>query len=165
MKIPSLLIWRRKMIHLKLIEEILFLAEKGSGGYDAEETKREKELIGEFQKYIQGIKKTMNEEENHFMRKRIKEKVTEMNGCKLIELVADIDIVEYAYNNNVNLVDEIFDMVKNGELVEVEYILPHLSYKIKSFILPSGTDVSLGNEQELIRRLNKQIEEMKKERY
>lgn len=37
----------------------------------------------------------------------------------------------------------IFDMISEGELVEVEYELPLMTYRTKSFILPRGTSINI----------------------
>lgn len=39
-----------------------------------------------------------------------------------------------------NIIDE---LVRSGDLVEVEYVLPNISYRSKSFLLPGGTRVRL----------------------
>lgn len=39
----------------------------------------------------------------------------------------------------------ILEMVDEGELVEVDYVLPNLNYRIKSFLLPKGTEVRCAN--------------------
>jgi hypothetical protein len=64
--------------------------------------------------------------------------VTRMQGCKATELASDESLVPLPINDFPGLLEE---MIKEGRLVEIEYILPHLSYRIKSFLLPPGTEV------------------------
>lgn len=165
MKIHSQHTWRSKMMHLELIEEVLYLAEKGTGSGPAEQSVEEKKITEKFLNYIENVKKAINLKADHFLRNKIKQRVIDKQGCKITELAAEIDLVEEAYNNNINFVNEIYDMIRDGELVEVEYVLKSLNYRIKSFILPADTEVRLGNEYELIRKLQDQIAEYKREQY
>ena len=153
------------MTHLELIEEVLYLAEKGTGSGPAEQSVEEKKITGKFEDYIAGVKKAMNQKSDYFLRNKIKQKVKDMQGCKITELVAEIDLVEEAYNSSINLADEVYAMIKDGELIEVEYILSHLAFRIKSYLFPADTEVRLGNEQELRTSLRKEIKELRSERY
>ncbi|MCH8860496.1 MAG: hypothetical protein IH843_05095 [Thaumarchaeota archaeon] len=148
------------MTHLELMEEILHLAEKGTGSGPAE-----KKITEEFLDYIKGVEKGMNQKSDHFLRKKISQRVADKQGCKMTELAAEIDLIEEAHNKNVNFVDEIYGMIRDGELVEVEYILPNIDYRIKSYLFPDGTDVKIGNEHKLIASLRGQIAEYKREQY
>jgi hypothetical protein len=40
-------------------------------------------------------------------------------------------------------VDLIYELIQKGELVEVEYVLPQLNYRAKSFLLPKGATVNV----------------------
>lgn len=65
------------------------------------------------------------------------------NGTKATELAAHFGIMltlipNLDTNEFLAVVEE---LIKQGEIVEVEYILPHMPYRIKSFLLPKGTKV------------------------
>lgn len=64
--------------------------------------------------------------------------VEEKQGCKATELAADVRIA----TSGRDLPSAIQRLVFAGDLVEIEYILPKLNFRIKSFLLPKGTEVS-----------------------
>jgi hypothetical protein len=74
------------------------------------------------------------------MKNRIKQIVEERQGLKTTELVALLVTKE---DKSPNLSDTIQaaiqELVHNGEIVELEYVLPNLSYKVKSILFPKGT--------------------------
>ena len=37
------------------------------------------------------------------------------------------------------------ELVQAGEIIEVEYILPYMDYRLKSFYLPRGSEVKVKN--------------------
>lgn len=47
------------------------------------------------------------------------------------------------HKDGFNVIDLIDEMVKAGDLVEVEYILPTMNYRVKSFLLPKGTKINM----------------------
>lgn len=61
------------------------------------------------------------------------------NGCKGTEvpLLVKENIFEIK-DDITNLLEE---MVEEGLIMEVQYVLPHLPNRIKSFYLPKGTEV------------------------
>jgi predicted DNA-binding transcriptional regulator YafY len=64
--------------------------------------------------------------------------VEEHQGLKATELVVKIfDYVTPSESSKV--LDAIQELVENGELVEIEYTLPKMAYRTKSFLLPKGT--------------------------
>lgn len=68
--------------------------------------------------------------------------VAELQGCKSLELIAKLgmnhpDIFNSAYEID----DLICELVKEKKLYEVEYILPNMKYRVKSFLLPGGTEL------------------------
>lgn len=74
--------------------------------------------------------------------------VTNKPGIKATELV--VDVIEYMHKNEMqewdhpeNTIGTINKLVKTGELVEVEYVLPDMDYRAKSLYFPKGTKVSL----------------------
>lgn len=64
--------------------------------------------------------------------------VASKQGCKATELVSIPDIV-MATTKDTDITNLIEQMVADGELVEVEYVLPNLQFRVKSFLLPAGT--------------------------
>ena len=77
--------------------------------------------------------------------------VTSRQGCKATELCVDEIVVkafvEYVAGCSMTreqagtLPDLLEELVKEGNLVEVEYVLPMLDCRIKSFLLPANTKV------------------------
>jgi len=65
----------------------------------------------------------------------IKNIVELKQGLKATELAVELFIYGEEW------IDVMNRMIKEGELVEVEYVLPALSYRAKSFILPADTQV------------------------
>jgi hypothetical protein len=65
------------------------------------------------------------------------------NGKKAVELVTEVNILlsETGSEFPTDLPAIIDQMVKDGELVEIEYVLPDMNYRIKSFYLPKGTEI------------------------
>lgn len=77
------------------------------------------------------------------LRSAIVNAVVEMNGGKELQVLARVlqDSLVADELPHHNFSDLIEDLVASGEIVEVNYILPRFSYKIKSFLLPGGTMV------------------------
>lgn len=71
---------------------------------------------------------------------KLAELVTRLQGCKATELAVKATMEFQCEEAVHNLLDE---MVKDGSIIEVEYILPHADVKIKSFYLPKGTRVDI----------------------
>ena len=67
--------------------------------------------------------------------------VTQKQGCKATELMGERAVVQAMLDANSDTITAIEDLVKSGELVEIEYILPTIPYRIKSFLLPRGSSV------------------------
>lgn len=66
-------------------------------------------------------------------------RVTELQGCKITSLVVDLTD---QFSDEIRQVSEIVDrLIAEKKLVEVEYVLPALSYRAKSFLLPAGSSV------------------------
>lgn len=85
------------------------------------------------------------------------------NGIKAVELAAlvaraqaeDIDIYtetrefevsrqipvkKYSQAPFLNVVN---DLIGSGDIVELEYVLPHMDYRVKSFYMPRGTNLNV----------------------
>lgn len=78
------------------------------------------------------------------LREAIIQIVTDKQGCKATELAP---LIAEGYPDLVceldKVVETIESLVASGELVEVEYILPQMTYRIKSMLFPKGTEVQL----------------------
>jgi len=68
--------------------------------------------------------------------------VNEHQGLKLTELVmhATVAISKLGYREP-DLVKVLNGLISEAKLLEIEYVLPDMDYRIKSFILPAGTKV------------------------
>ena len=81
----------------------------------------------------------MNNEE---VKNRIVEIVTEKQGCKATEL-------SYGLSGEVILGDckpisELIDeLIEEERIFEIEYVLPKMNYRIKSFLLPAETEIKM----------------------
>lgn len=73
---------------------------------------------------------------------RIVEQVENMQGCKATELAAEVSLISvFAEHRHTDLVEE---AIRSGRLIELEYALPEMSYRMKSFLLPArSTQVAI----------------------
>lgn len=71
--------------------------------------------------------------------------IVERQGLKATELASVPDLVLSGWEVP-ELVDE---LVRDGQLVEVEYVLPYMDWRVKSFLLPPGTKVGVNNHESL----------------
>jgi len=75
--------------------------------------------------------------------------VERTQGCKatqvlcLVENEGDMILLARDYN----VVELIAELVKERKLVEVEYILPAMNYRVKSFLLPALTKVMINSSE------------------
>lgn len=63
--------------------------------------------------------------------------VTEQQGCKMTLLCAQEQLI------GCNIIKTVEELVMEGELVEIEYVLPSMQYRIKSFLLPKNTNLDI----------------------
>lgn len=81
------------------------------------------------------------------LRAQIVNIVVEAQGLKWTDLVVKATKVLVETNpqdfRHINVNDVITSLIEDGELIEIEYVLPALSYRVKSFILPAGTIVEV----------------------
>lgn len=66
-------------------------------------------------------------------------KLTELQGCKATELAAVKEIACCGYPF-IQLLDE---LMRENEIIEIEYVLSEMNYRIKSFLLPKGTEIHI----------------------
>lgn len=82
------------------------------------------------------------------LRELISSIVTHEQGCKGVELVTKV--IVRAHSSGVGAFDSqtvteaLGRMVGQGDLVEVEYVLPEAPHRAKSFFLPKGARAALG---------------------
>ncbi len=63
--------------------------------------------------------------------------VEEKQGCKVTELAADPRVAI----GGINFLTALKHVIDSGLIVEVEYVLSNMDYRIKSFLLPKGTRI------------------------
>ncbi len=64
------------------------------------------------------------------------------NGIKGVEL-ATILATEFIQLEQIEIMGTIEELVEQGEIIEIQYVLPHMDYRIKSFYLPKGTKIEI----------------------
>lgn len=69
--------------------------------------------------------------------------VTQHPGCTAIELVCGIGFGE---NFAVDVPVLLEKLVDDGSMIEVEYILPTMSYRVKSILFPKGSDIEFSKD-------------------
>jgi len=67
------------------------------------------------------------------------EKVAFYQGIKAVQLVADLtpDLIDF----DIPLLLE--ELVSENKLIEIEYALPNMNWRLKSFYFPAGTAISI----------------------
>lgn len=60
-------------------------------------------------------------------------------GCKAVELVSVPEIANCGYDP----IDLISELVAEGKITEIEYTLPGMEYRLKSFYLPEGSSIRM----------------------
>ncbi|MCK9458262.1 MAG: hypothetical protein M0R80_01250 [Proteobacteria bacterium] len=86
--------------------------------------------------------------------------VADIQGCKATELPVHIanhvnpTVRQQVFDNNFDFPDLLQEMIAEGKLVEVEYVLPNMTYKCKSFLLPAGTILPSSTTGEGYQQLN-----------
>ncbi len=71
--------------------------------------------------------------------------VTNLQGCKATELAARVSIDLSDVLDTLDLPTILEELVREKRLIEVSYILPTMTYRLKSFYLPCNTDVHINN--------------------
>lgn len=67
----------------------------------------------------------------------VAKEVRELQGCKAMELIASKNLNAYDFS----WPDAIEEAVQRGKIIEIEYMLPNMNWRIKSFYLPGGTRI------------------------
>jgi len=55
--------------------------------------------------------------------------------CSIPELVIDLQ--------GFDIPELLNEMVKEGQIMEIEYVLPEMNWRVKSFYLPAGTEARI----------------------
>jgi hypothetical protein len=68
------------------------------------------------------------------------------NGIKAVDLATRLAV--QLSENNIDVpydvwTDGLVPLITSGELIEIEYVVPDVDYRIKSFLLPKGTQIYL----------------------
>lgn len=80
------------------------------------------------------------------IRKELLKLVEEKQGCKAIELVVTATkyLVGVVPDDDLDKITVILEqLVQEDEVLEVEFVLPMMNWRCKSFLLPKGTDIRL----------------------
>jgi hypothetical protein len=67
------------------------------------------------------------------------DKIISLQGCKATQLAADEEVVTKLSMNDIDVPDLLDELVKEGRIIEIEYVLPEMTWRVKSFYLPPGT--------------------------
>lgn len=91
-----------------------------------------------------------NEEKIELIKQKIIETVSQLQGCKDIELL--VRVTEWLFTQNEDLPIDfvvqgfvlglIEELIKKGELIEIRYSLPMMDYRDKSLLLPKGSVIT-----------------------
>lgn len=81
------------------------------------------------------------QEEFQMLKNAMIQMVEDHQGMKSVDLV--VNMINHFPNSRIKFNEWIPELIEKGELVEVEYILPSMDYRVKSFLLPKGTKVRM----------------------
>ena len=76
------------------------------------------------------------------IKKMICDYVFAVQGCKVTQLVANEEIVLSCQATGLSLPKLVEELIESGELLEVEYTVPNLGFRAKSFLLPRGSEIT-----------------------
>jgi len=77
------------------------------------------------------------------LKQKIVDIITEVQGCKATELSTNLSIDVLNALEVHDLPTILAELLHERRLVEVEYVLPQLSFRAKSFLLPAGVEVKI----------------------
>lgn len=70
--------------------------------------------------------------------------ITDVQGCKATELICKERLASVV--TQFNMVELLQELVNEKQIIEVAYVLPSMSYREKSFYLPSGTETKISTQ-------------------
>ena len=75
------------------------------------------------------------------MRDAILKVVSSSQGIKNVDLALKVltELLPSSEFKAEQVMEELEKLVNEGEVIEIEYVLPEMNYRIKSFYLPKGT--------------------------
>lgn len=68
----------------------------------------------------------------------VKETIESLQGCKVNELAAMEEIACASFNL---WADALSPLILSGDVIEIEYTVPHVPNRLKSFLLPKGSTI------------------------
>ena len=73
--------------------------------------------------------------------------INESTGIKAMELIPEIFRVAKESSKSVNedILGCLEELVLENRIMEIEYVLPQMSYRIKSIYFPIGTTIKINN--------------------
>lgn len=74
---------------------------------------------------------------------KLVEKIEGLQGIKATELVSLPDVCLANWSQGFDIPDLLDELVSENRIVEIEYALPEMSRRIKSFYLPAKTEIFL----------------------
>ncbi len=80
-----------------------------------------------------------NLDELYLLVDKLVAKVESLQGCKAVELMVELTN-EY---HPAAWPDVLTEAIAAKKVVEIEYVLPSLDFRVKSFILPIGTEITI----------------------
>jgi hypothetical protein len=79
------------------------------------------------------------------LKDRIHNIIVNLQGCKATELVSRFDREMLEALDAFDLSTILTEMMHDKKLIEIEYELPEMSWRSKSFFLPYGTEVRIND--------------------
>lgn len=76
---------------------------------------------------------------------KIVEIIVNLQGCKAVELITKLDMQMVNALDVYDLSTVLAELLHECKLVEIEYELPLMNYRTKSFLLPGGTKIIINN--------------------
>lgn len=96
----------------------------------------------EYPSWDKGTSEKVKEMNNlDILKHAVRDMVVEMQGCKITELIPVFMKKHHQLVGIYDLIEVINSMIDDGDLVSIDYVLPSMNYRIKSFILPAGTKI------------------------
>lgn len=74
------------------------------------------------------------------MKDKLLKIVSESTGIKGVDLAVAL-VMEHGPANAMEMFQALKDLVENGDIIEIEYVVPHMNYRAKSIYFPKGTEL------------------------
>ena len=76
---------------------------------------------------------------NEQLSQRIIDLITSQQGIKAVDLTVKL-ATEFLDVTNSEIIDVIMKLLSSGDIIELQYTLPHMQYRVKSIYFPKGTE-------------------------